>query len=79
MKNDIKFEEALELLGDRVKNLESGNLTVDEALTTYEEAIRLVRICSEKLDATEARIRILTESDDGTVTDKPFGTGANEA
>ena len=72
MNKDMKFEEALSLLEDRVRLLESGNMSLDESLSAYEEAIGLVRICNEKLDSAEAKVRILTESADGSVTDAPF-------
>lgn len=72
MKNNMKFEEAIELLEKQVKNLESGNMTIDEALESYEESIKLVKICNEKLESAEKRVRMLTESVDGTVTDVPF-------
>lgn len=72
MKENIKFEEAMELLEKQVKNLESGNMTIDEALASYEESIKLVKICNDKLEAAENRVRILTESADGVITDAPF-------
>ena len=78
MKEKMKFEEAMELLEKQVRDLEPGNMTIDEALTAYEESVRLVKICNEKLDAAENRIRVLTEAADGTVTDSPFITSSNE-
>ena len=70
---NIKFEEAIEKLEACVKRLESGSLSLDDAIKLYEEAIGLVRICHGKLDNAEKRIRILVEADDGTVSDRPFG------
>ena len=72
IKDNMKFEEALELLEKQVKNLESGNMTIDEALASYEDSIKLVKICNDKLEAAENRIRILTEAADGSITDAPF-------
>ena len=72
IKDNMKFEEALELLEKQVKNLESGNMTIDEALASYEDSIKLVKICNDKLEAAENRIRILTESADGSITDASF-------
>lgn len=79
MSNNIKFEEAMEKLDLEVRRLESGELTIDEALTAFEESVKLVKICNEKLEAAECRVRMLTESADGTVTDVPFGTQTYEA
>ena len=78
MKKDIKFEEALEKLEEQVRRLESGDLSLDDSLVVFEEAIGLVKICNEKLEKAEQRVKILTESEDGTVSDAPFDVN-NEA
>ena len=74
MKKEMKFEEALLLLEEKVRLLESGNMSLDDSLSAFEEAIGLVKLCNERLETAEARVRILTESSDGTVTDLPFDT-----
>lgn len=79
MSKEIKFEEAMERLELEVKRLESGSLTIDEALSSFEESVKLVKICNERLEAAERRVRMLTESADGSVTDVPFGAESDEA
>lgn len=79
MNKEIKFEEAMEKLDVEVKRLESGELTIDEALASFEESVRLVKICNERLEMAQSRVRMLTESADGTVSDVPFGADADEA
>lgn len=78
MSKNIKFEEAMQKLDAEVRRLESAELTIDEALASFEESVRLVKICNEKLEAAECRVRMLTESADGTVTDVPFGAQTDE-
>ena len=75
MKNDIKFEEALEKLENSVKRLESGNMSLEDSLLEFEEAVKLVKICNEKLELAEQKVRILTEAGDGSVSDAPFDVG----
>ena len=72
MNRNIKFEDAIASLEDAVRLLESGSLSLDESLEKYEEAIKYVRICSEKLEKAEQKVKILIEGADGTVTDAPF-------
>lgn len=72
MKKDMKFEDAISALEEKVKILENGNSSLDESLKAFEEAIGLVKLCNGKLEDAEARVRILTESEDGSVTDEPF-------
>ena len=69
---DFNFEEALKKLEDEVKRLESGNMSLDESISSFEEAVKLVRICNEKLEQAERKVALLTEMSDGTVTDVPF-------
>lgn len=69
---DINFEEAMTRLEGDVKRLESGNMTLDESIAAFEEAVKLIRVCNERLENAERRVRILTESADGSITDMPF-------
>ena len=78
MKKDIKFEQAIESLDIAVSKLEGGELSLDVSIKVFEEAIALIKTCNEKLSAAEQRVRVLIESQDGSVTDAPFDIGSNE-
>lgn len=57
-----KFEDSLQELEKIVKELESGNVDLDDAINKYTEAMKLAKFCSEKLnDATKKVNKILTE------------------
>ena len=75
---ELNFEEAIAKLESEVRKLESGNMTLEESISAFEEAVKLVRICNEKLDNAERRVRLLTETEDGSITDLPFDI-SNEA
>ncbi len=66
------FEESLARLEEVVRLLESGSLSLDESLKLYEEGVGLIRICSEELDKTEAKIKILQNTADGSMNMKAF-------
>jgi exodeoxyribonuclease VII small subunit len=53
------YEGALERLESIVKRLESGNLTLDESLSLFEEGSKLTRICQRRLHEAELRIEKL--------------------
>lgn len=72
MDKNATFEEALSRLEDITKKLEGGSASLADSLSLYEEAIGLVKICNERLENAEAKIRILSENSDGSVTDAPF-------
>jgi exodeoxyribonuclease VII small subunit len=50
------FEEALKVLEDTVRRMESGGLTLDESTELYEQGIRLARFCSERIARAELKI-----------------------
>ena len=72
MDKTIKFEQALSELENIVGKLESGALSLDEAIKAYEKASEYAVICSERLSDAEGRIRVLVEKSDGSISDAPF-------
>ena len=59
-KGDLNLEEALEDLEQIVGKLEDGKLSLEESLILFERGIRLVRLCSSRLESAEQRIERLT-------------------
>lgn len=53
----MTFEEAYTRLEELIQKLDEGGLSLDEALTCYEEASALVTRCNGVLDAAELRLR----------------------
>ena len=62
---DISFEKALEKLEKIVEELEAGDLSLDDSLKKYEEGIKLVRACRQKLDKAKEKIEFLTKDEKG--------------
>ena len=56
------FESAMERLQRIVQQMESDKLPLEEMLERYEEGIRLVQFCGEKISAAEKRIEIITRN-----------------
>ena len=61
------FEEALERLEDSVDRLESGNLSLADALDVFEEGIAASRTCTRWLDQTRKRVEVLLADDTGAL------------
>ena len=55
------FESALAELESLVKDLEQGNLALEQSLRLFERGVELSRYCHTRLDAAERRIEVLTE------------------
>lgn len=53
---NLTFEQAMQQLETLVKQLESGELALEESMKLYEEGVRLTAVCSKKL--TEATLKI---------------------
>lgn len=63
--NALSFEEAYNQLEALVAKLESGEMTLEESVSLYEQGKQLAAHCQSLLDNAELRIKKL--SDDGTL------------
>lgn len=72
-KEEMTFEEKIKLLEEIVKELETGEVPLDEAINKYTEAMKLVKECSDKIkNAEELVSKIALEN--GSLED--FGVDA---
>ncbi len=69
---NVTFESALGRLEEIVRALEGGAAPLDESLSMFEEGVALVKICTERLDNAEQKIKVLVKNKDGTYDEKPF-------
>lgn len=68
---DESFEDSLARLETLVQKLESGDLKLEDALTTFEEGIALTRQCQQALQKAEQRVELLTK-EQGSINTAPF-------
>ncbi len=66
------FEEALDTLQTIVGRLEEGSMSLDESMKAFEQAVTLARFCSAQLEGAKQKVRMLSVTEDGSVTDVPF-------
>lgn len=57
------FETALSELENLVERMESGELTLEESLKSFEQGIALTRSCQQALNEAEQKVEILTSND----------------
>ena len=60
-KKEMTMEEAFAALKELLGRMESEELSLEENFRLYEEGLRLVKLCSEKLDTIEKKIIVLEE------------------
>ena len=65
---ELTFEESLEKLESIVKKLENGDVPLDNAINEFTEAMKLAKVCDEKLKNAEEAITKLVNKD-GTISD----------
>ncbi len=56
------FEAAIERLESIVEAMESDKMPLEELLVRYEEGIKLVKVCQEKIQSAEKRIELITRN-----------------
>lgn len=61
MNKELKFEEALNKLGEIVRILEGGEAPLDESIKLFEEGIELSKKCTDLLEKAEQKVRFLQE------------------
>lgn len=62
---ETKFEDAMQRLEEIVEKMESGDLPLEELIVRYEEGMKLVKVCQDRLTAAEQRIEIITRNNAG--------------
>ena len=75
----LSVEQAMERLESLVGEMESAQLPLDQLIARYEEGVKLVRLCQEKLDAAQQKIQIITRNAAGPAGLEDFSTGADES
>jgi exodeoxyribonuclease VII small subunit len=59
---EMSFESAMKKIEDIVDELEKGDLPLEESLKRFEEAVKLARVCHEKLEGAEKKISKLIKT-----------------
>jgi exodeoxyribonuclease VII small subunit len=69
---ELNFEGAMDRLEAIVEQMESGKMHLEDLIVRYEEGMKLVKICQERLASAEQRIEIITRNSAGKAAIKPF-------
>src|SRR5436190_20685514 len=72
----LNFEGAMDRLEEIVELMESGKMMLEELIVRYEEGMKLVKICQERLASAEQRIEIITRNNAGKPVVKNFEPAA---
>lgn len=75
-KKPVDFEQSLSELQALVERLESGELSLEQSLTAFEQGVALTRDCQQALTLAEQKVQQLIEQN-GALSTTPFD-GATE-
>ena len=70
-KEEINFEEAMKQLEKIANELETGNLSLEDSVTKFEQGMELSKKCHSILESAEKKITILIQ-DGNNVTEENF-------
>ncbi|MBL0941768.1 MAG: exodeoxyribonuclease VII small subunit [Alphaproteobacteria bacterium] len=70
--SQMSFEEALRELEMIVRQLEEGKINLEEAISSYEQGVRLKSYCETKLRDARTRVDQIILKTDGQLTTQPF-------
>lgn len=59
MKNDLNYTVAFEELQQIVRDMEDGEITVDELAIKVKRAAELIKVCKNKLTSTEEDVNLI--------------------
>ena len=71
-KDSMTFEEAFRKLESIVDSMEHGESTLDRVLEDYQEGMRMVQLCTQKLNEAETRLKCLIQGEDGQFRLEPM-------
>ena len=72
MENNKSFEEMMQNLEAIAKDLESGDLSLDDSVKKFEEGMEISKECSKILEEAEKKITILTKDSEGNLKEENF-------
>ena len=68
----VDFEPSMLRLEEIVGLLERGEAPLEQAMKLFEEGAKLLRECTEQLDAAEQKVTVLTAGEQGEPVERPF-------
>jgi exodeoxyribonuclease VII small subunit len=69
---NLGFEANLRQLEQLVQQMEQGELTLEQSLSTFEQGVALTRACQQALDKAEQKVNLLLQDEQGAISRKPF-------
>ena len=70
------FEQAMERLEEIVSAMEGERMALDEMVCSYEEGMRLLKVCRMRIDTARRRVEMIVAETEGKASLAPFDPAA---
>lgn len=70
--NETSYEQAMERLEEIVSEMESDRMPLDLMVSSYEEGMRLLQVCRQRIENARMRIESIQLNPDGKADLSPF-------
>ncbi len=57
---DPSFEDAMQRLDEIVSGMEDSQLSLEEMISSYEEGVRLLKLCRQRIDGARRRVELIS-------------------
>lgn len=61
MPKKISLEESFEQLDEIIRELQGGDMTLEDSFKKYEEGMKLIKNCNDAIDKVEKKLIVLEE------------------
>lgn len=71
--DEPSFEDAMRRLDEIVAGMEDSQLSLEEMISSYEEGVRLLKLCRHRIDGARRRVELISgDLEGGKATLTPF-------
>ncbi|MBR6771359.1 MAG: exodeoxyribonuclease VII small subunit [Lachnospiraceae bacterium] len=63
-RQELTLEEAFEKLEETVEKLEAEEITLEESFQIYQQGMKILKYCNDKIDRVEKRVLRINEDGD---------------
>ncbi|MBX7208940.1 MAG: exodeoxyribonuclease VII small subunit [Verrucomicrobiaceae bacterium] len=63
--DEPSFEQAMERLDEIVASMEGERMSLEDMVRSYEDGVRLLRVCRGRIDSAKRRVEMITTDLDG--------------
>lgn len=77
--DEPSFEDAMQRLDEIVAGMEDSQLSLEEMISSYEEGVRLLKLCRKRIDGARRRVELISgDLEGGKTALAPFEDAADE-